>query len=85
MLSKFCILIKRVFELFTHKVCDMFVYKLAETIQYIEKKPTFQEKYKLYGSITQEFFGLRMQNFQGFIFVWIRTNREIFKSSLKYH
>ena len=43
-----------------------------------------QEKYKLYGKITRELLGLRMRNFQRVIFIWIRTNREIFKSALVY-
>ena len=43
-----------------------------------------QEKYKLFGKITRELLGLRMRNFHGVIFMWIRTNREIFKSALVY-
>ena len=43
-----------------------------------------QEKYKLYGKITRELLGLRVRNFQCVIFIWIRTNREIFKSALVY-
>ena len=43
-----------------------------------------QEKYELYGKITREHLGLRMRNFQGVIFIWIRANREIFKSALVY-
>ena len=42
-------------------------------------KQTFR---KLYGYITREFLGIRMRNFQGIIFVWTRTHREIFKSAL---
>ena len=38
----------------------------------------------LYGRTTREFLGLRMRNFQGIIFILIRTNREIFKSALVY-
>ena len=44
----------------------------------------YLEKYKLYGWITGEFLGLRMQNFQGIIFIWIRANRKIFKSALAF-
>ena len=62
----------------------MFVYKHTETIEYVKKQPTFSEKNKLYRRITLEFLGLRMQNFQGINFIWIRTNREIFKSVLVY-
>ena len=47
----------------------MFVYKHTETIDYIKKLYTFYEKYKLYECITQESSGLRMQNFQGIIFI----------------
>ena len=61
-------MILRVFELFTHKICQMFVYKRTETIEYVKKQPTFYKKYKLYRKITQEFLGLRIQNFQGIIF-----------------
>ena len=39
---------------------------------------------KLYGYITREFLGLRMQSFQDSIFIWTRTDREIFKSALVY-
>ena len=39
---------------------------------------------KLYGYMTREFLGFRMQNFQSTIFIWIRTYREIFKSALVY-
>ena len=46
----------------------MFVYKHTETIEYVKKQPTFYKKYKLYRKITQEFLGLRIQNFQGIIF-----------------
>ena len=38
----------------------------------------------MYGQITREFLGLQMQNFQGIMFIWIRTYREIFKSALVY-
>ena len=34
--------------------------------------------------ITQEFLGLRIGNFQSIIVIWIRTYREIFKSTLVY-
>ena len=62
----------------------MFVYKHIETIEYVKKKPTFWEKYKLYGLITWEFLRLIMRNFQGIIFMCIRTYRGIFKSALVY-
>ena len=41
----------------------MFVYKHTETIECI-KKYTFQEKYKLYGWITQEFLRLLCKMFR---------------------
>ena len=31
------------------KVCEMFAYKHAETIEYAKNQPTFLKKYKLYG------------------------------------
>ena len=34
--------------------------------------------------MTRDLLGLRMRNFQGMIFKWIRTYREIFKSALVY-
>ena len=45
----------------------MFVYKHTETIEYVIKNPTFEEKYKPCGRITREFLGLRMRNFEGII------------------
>ena len=39
---------------------------------------------KFYGYITREFLGLRILIFQGIIFIWTRTYREIFKSALVY-
>ena len=55
--------------LYARKICEMFVYKHTETIEYVKKQPTFYKKYKLYGRITQEFLGLRMRHFQGIIFM----------------
>ena len=43
-------------------------------------KQTF---WKLYGYVTREFLGLRKRNFQGSIFIWTRTYREIFKFALE--
>ena len=40
--------------------------------------------YKLQGQITQEFLGLRMQNFQGIVSIRRQTYREVFKSALVY-
>ena len=40
--------------------------------------------YKLHGQIVREFLGLRMWNFQGIVFIWTQTYREIFKSALVY-
>ena len=42
----------------------MFVYKDMETIEYVKKQSTFQDKCKLYGNITPEFLGVIMQNFR---------------------
>ena len=41
---------------------------------------------KIYGyiNITWEFVGLRVQNFQDFIFIWKQTYRKIFKSAVVY-
>ena len=39
---------------------------------------------KLYGQFTWEFLGFRIRNFQGIIFIWTQTYREIFKSELVY-
>ena len=39
---------------------------------------------QVYGYITREFFGLRILNFQGVIFILTQTYKEIFKSALVY-
>ena len=39
--ENFPFLILKVFELFTGKVCEMFVYKYTETIEYVKNQPTF--------------------------------------------
>ena len=39
--ENFAFLILRVFKLFAHKVCKMFVYKHTEIIEYVKKYPTF--------------------------------------------
>ena len=61
--ENFTFLILRFLKLHTRKVCEMFVYKHIETIEYVKKQANFYEKYKVYGCITQEFLGLRMKNF----------------------
>ena len=33
----------------------MFAYKHTETVKYVKKLPTFEEKRKFYGRITREF------------------------------
>ena len=78
----FAFLILRILEFYTRNVCKAFVYKHTETIEYVQKEPSFYEKYKDYGWITRKFLELRMKNFHDIIFIWIRTYREIFKSSL---
>ena len=40
--------------------------------------------YKLHGQVSQKSFWLRMRDFQGIVFIWKQTNREIFKSALVY-
>ena len=65
-------------------MCEMFVYKHTETIEYVKNWPTFQEKYRLYGWITWEFLRLRMRNFPGITFIWIWIYGQIFKSALVY-
>ena len=52
-----------VLELFIRKVCEIFVYKHTETIEYI--------KYLLVKKNTNftEFLELKMRNFQGSIFI----------------
>ena len=50
----------------------------------LKSKPTFQEKFKLHGWITREILGLKMLNFQGIVFTWIQTYKEIFKPALVY-
>ena len=39
--ENFVFLIPIILKLFTHKVCEMTVYKHTETIEYIKKKPNF--------------------------------------------
>ena len=41
-------------------------------------------KYTKFLGKTREFLGLRSRNFQGVIFLWTQTYREIFKSALLY-
>ena len=48
----------------------------------LKNQSPFEEIYKL--QITREFLGLRMQNFQGIVFIRTLTYREIFKSALVY-
>ena len=35
--ENFTFLILKIFELFTRKICEMFVYKHTETIEYVKK------------------------------------------------
>ena len=39
--EKFAFLILRILELYTRKVCEMFVYKHPETIEYVKKYANF--------------------------------------------
>ena len=72
------------FEICTRKICEKFVYKHLETLEYVKNLPTFYEIYKLHWKITREFLGLRMRNFHGSAFIWTKTHSEIFKSALVY-
>ena len=56
------------FEMCARKICEKFVYKQSETIEYGKNWPNFLKIYKLHGQITREFVGLGMQNFLGIIF-----------------
>ena len=64
------------------EICEKFVYKPSETIEYVKNQPTFYEIYKLHEQITQEFLGLTMRNFQGIAFISPQTFRKIFKPVL---
>ena len=46
--DNFIFLILKILELFTRKVCEMFVYKYAKTIEYVKNQSTFKEKYEIY-------------------------------------
>ena len=64
------------------RILDMrlFVYKHTETIEYVKKYPTFylrkirtlrannSTKYELYGQITRQLLGFRMQHFRNVVF-----------------
>ena len=39
--ENFALSILRIIELFTRKVCEMFVYKHTKTIEYVKNQPTF--------------------------------------------
>ena len=56
-------------ELFSCKVCEIFVNKHIWTVEYVKKKPTFSEKNKVYRWITIELWGSGTRNFQGIIFI----------------
>ena len=47
--ENFAFAILEILELYTREVCEMFVYKHTETIQYVKNQPIFKEKYRLYG------------------------------------
>ena len=55
------------FEICAPEVCEKFIYKHSETIEYAKNYPAFFEK------ITWEVLGLRMRNFQGFDFLSTQT------------
>ena len=55
-------------ELYNRKVCEMFIYKHTETIEYVKKVAYFlrnMQTSRLNNS--REFLGLRIQNLQGII------------------
>ena len=55
-------------ELYNRKVCEIFVYKHTETIEYVKKVAYFlrnMQTSRLNNS--REFLGLRIQNLQGII------------------
>ena len=47
--ENFAFLILRILELYTRKVCEKFVCKHTETIEYVKKWANFYEKHKVYG------------------------------------
>ena len=57
------------FEICARDVCEKFVYKHSEIIDYLKKQPTFSDIFKLHVQITREFLGLGMRNFQSGAFV----------------
>ena len=60
------------------------VKKKTDKLKYNTKHLTVSWNSKFYISIqqrVQEFFGLRMRNFQGIVFMWTQIYREIFKSA----
>ena len=63
-------------EICAQEICEKFVYKHSETIEYFKNYiPNF---------LTWEFLELRMQNFQFIVFIWTQMYRENFKSTLVY-
>ena len=69
---------------FLRNVHVRYVNSLFKNIQKHEKLAYFLRKLKLHGQITQEFLELRMRNFQGIVFIWTQTYREIFESASVY-
>ena len=71
-------------HLLLFQICEKFAYKHSETLEYVKNWTTFWECCKCHGQITRQAIELRMQNFQGIIFIWTQTCMEIFKSVLAY-
>ena len=65
----------KILELFTRKACKLLVFKQTETVEHVKNNSVFLGECKFYGW---------MRNFQGILFMRIRTYREIFKSALVY-
>ena len=72
------------FKICVCKICKKVIDKHSETIKYVENSLSSKEIYNLHGQKTLEFLRLRKQKFKGFVFLWTKAYREIFKSALVY-
>ena len=52
----------------------MFVYRHLETKEYVKIVASFLRKIPTLRGNSWEFLGLKMWNFQGIIFIWIKTS-----------
>ena len=48
------------------EICEKFTFKHSETTKYVKTSSLFK---KFHWQITQKLLGLRMQNFQGIVFI----------------